>query len=251
MKALVLIPSRYASTRFPGKPLAKISGLSMVERVYRGCEKILDFYPDSVVAVVTDNNEIENEVKSFGGTAVRVDDDVPSGSERINLAYQRHFKNRGFDFVINVQGDEPLIEADLLKKLIEFHSTSNRDATTVVKKISQADENFKDPNKVKAIFNEDNGICHYFSRAQVPFNRNQADGVNWFLHIGIYSFRPNVLEEFCKLPQSKNEQIECLEQLRLLDNGFTMGAVQTEMTLCGVDSPEDIKVVERIINEKK
>jgi 3-deoxy-manno-octulosonate cytidylyltransferase (CMP-KDO synthetase) len=249
-KALVLIPSRFKSTRFEGKPLAKINGKPMVQWVYEGCSKIHQHFPHSVVAVVTDDDNIEKCVKGFGGNVVRVDDDVPSGSERINLAYQRHFKDQEFDLIVNVQGDEPLIEFELLEKLVTFHRESEFDVATVVKEISVHDEGYQDSNKVKAIYNKQNGRCHYFTRCSFPYNRNDEEGVHWYLHVGIYSFRPEVLEKFCTYEPSHYETIESLEQLRLLDNGRSIGAVETTMHLCGVDTPEDIKYVEGILNGK-
>lgn len=250
-KALVLIPSRFASTRFPGKPLALINGKPMVQWVYEGCAGIMNFSKDCHVAVVTDNSEIEAAVNSFGGNVVRVDDDVPSGSERIQLAYERYFKDQNFDYVINVQGDEPLIDSNLLVELVNFQADKNYDVTTVVKEMPMADEGYQDSNKVKAIYNELDGKCHYFTRAPFPYNRNKTEGLSWFLHIGIYSFKPEALKSVCSLSQSKHEKIECLEQLRMIDNGFSIGAVPTEMTLCGVDVPEDIKYVEGVISGNK
>lgn len=250
LKALVLIPSRFASTRFPGKPLAQINGKAMVSHVYDGCAPIADVFPGSKVCVVTDNDDIEKMLKESGRNVVRVDDDVPSGSERIYLAYERFFKDEKFDFVINVQGDEPLIKADLLKNLIEIHHGQNFDVATVIKEMSidNDHEDYLNPNKVKAVFSKEKNICHYFTRSPHPYNRQKQAGLNWYLHIGIYSFRPEVLKSFCSLSESTNERIECLEQLRLLDNGHTIGAAITDMTLCGVDTPEDIPFVEGVIN---
>ncbi len=252
LKALVLIPSRFASTRFPGKPLANIAGKAMVSHVYDGCAGIVENFPGSKVCVVTDNDEIENMLKDSGRNVVRIDDDVPSGSERIFLAYDRFFKEEKFDFVINVQGDEPLIQADLLSELLRIHSSQGFDVATVIKEMSidNDHEDYLNPNKVKAVFSKEKNICHYFTRSPHPFNRQNTPGLNWYLHIGIYSFRPEVLKSFCSLGESTNEKIECLEQLRLLDNGYTIGAAITDMTLCGVDTPEDIPFVEGVINGK-
>lgn len=247
-KALVLIPSRYASTRFPGKPLAKISSKPMVQWVYEGCASLLNDWKDAVVCVVTDNDEIEACVKGFGGQVVRVDDDVPSGSERIQLAYERYFSDLDFDYVVNVQGDEPLITGELLKELLVFQESEGFDVGTVVKRMPMTDKGYEDSNKVKAIYSLDSGRCHFFTRSPFPFNRNKTEGLDWFLHIGIYSFRPSVLKSFCQLTPSYYEEIECLEQLRLIDNGYSIGAVPTEMTLCGVDVPEDIQHIEGVIS---
>lgn len=244
---LILIPSRFASTRFPGKPLALISGKPMIQRVYEGCENI----KNAKVCVVTDDSKIEDCVKAFGGSVVRVDDDVVSGSERIYLAYKRYFCEQNFKFIVNVQGDEPLIQSNLLEKLIQYHQKSSFDVATVVKPMLQSDSSFLDPNKVKAIFNNQDGRCHYFTRASAPFNRSAILDAHWFLHIGIYSYKPSALEEFCKLEQSVNEKLECLEQLRLIDNGFSIGAITSTNKLAGVDSPEDVEYIERILNEKE
>ena len=249
LKALVLIPSRFASTRFPGKPLAQIAGKAMVSHVYDGCAPIVKMFPGSKVCVVTDNDAIEEMLKDSGRNVVRVDDDVPSGSERIYLAYERNFKDEEYDFVVNVQGDEPLINANLLSDLLLLHKKRNFDVATVIKEMSIDDgqEDYKNPNKVKAVFSKERNICHYFTRSPHPYNRQNTAGLNWYLHIGIYSFKPEVLKNFCAYEESQNEKIECLEQLRLLDNGHTIGAAITDMTLCGVDTPEDIPFVEGVI----
>ncbi len=249
-KALVLIPSRYASTRFPGKPLAKISDRPMVQWVYDGCKSIVKDWKDSVVCVVTDNDEIEETVNGFGGHVVRVDDDVPSGSERIQIAYERYFKDQNFDYIVNVQGDEPLINGELLRELLVFQDAEGFDVGTVVKKMPMTDPGYTDINKVKAIYSNTSGKCHYFTRSPFPHNRNNTEGLSWFLHIGIYSFKPEVLKSFCTLRPSQYEEIECLEQLRMIDNGFSIGAVPTDMYLCGVDTPEDIEHIEGVLSGK-
>ena len=143
---VVLIPARFGSSRFPGKPLAKIAGRSMIERVYANC-KAAGFK----TAVVTDNDEIEVHVKSFAGVVLRVDDDVPSGSERIALAYQRFFQDSNADLVINVQGDEPLLKGDVLKELAEFHLNSSYPIATLLRERRSSEEDFKNPNVVKAV----------------------------------------------------------------------------------------------------
>ncbi len=251
LRVLVLIPARYASSRFPGKPLAKISKKSMIQRVYENCLGIKDQLEHSVVSVVTDDSRIEDHVKGFGGEVVRVDDDVASGSERIALALERFYSNQEWDFVINVQGDEPLIESNLLSRLAEYHSNSRFDLATVVKPFSGHEEEHSDSNKVKAIYSPVKGQCLYFSRAKLPYYRDDVKAQDWFLHIGIYSFRPKALKEFCKLEGSYYENIEKLEQLRALENGYTIGAVTTDMTLMGVDVPEDIAKLEGVLRERE
>jgi 3-deoxy-manno-octulosonate cytidylyltransferase (CMP-KDO synthetase) len=241
---VVLIPARFGSSRFPGKPLAKIAGRSMIERVYTNC-KAAGFK----TAVVTDNDEIEAHVKSFAGTVLRVDDDVPSGSERIALAYQRFFKDAKADLVINVQGDEPLLKGDVLKELAEFHLKSAYPITTLLRERKSTEEDFKNPNVVKAVWSEKTKQCLYFSRQSLPFDRDGGNEYSWHQHIGVYSYRPEALLAFVKLPMSKLEDLEKLEQLRALENGYSLGAILTTQKLMGVDVPEDIKKVEGALSE--
>ncbi len=242
MSVIILIPARYGSSRFPGKPLAKIKNISMIERVFKNCE--LSGYE---TAVVTDNNEIEAHVLGFGGKVVRVDDDVPSGSERIALAYDRFYKNKNPKLVINVQGDEPLLKGDVLKKLAEFHLSSQYELTTLVRERSSKDEDFKNPNVVKALFVPASGECLYFSRQSIPFDRDGGKDYSWYQHIGVYSYTPDALLSFVKLPLGKLEDLEKLEQLRALENKMRIGAVKTNQKLIGVDVPEDIKKVEGVL----
>ncbi len=236
---VILIPARFASTRFPAKPLAKILGVSMVERVYKNCAA--SGFP---TYVVTDHDEIENEVKRFGGKVLRVDDDVPSGSERIALAFERHCKELKPDLVINVQGDEPLLKGDVLIELAEFHLKSKFDIATVVRERKATEDDFKNSNVVKAVLVEASGECLYFSRESLPHDRDGKNAHSWYHHIGVYSYRPHALSAFVKLPMGKLENLEKLEQLRALENGMKIGAVKTTQKLIGVDVPEDIKKVE-------
>ena len=236
---VVLIPARFGSSRFPGKPLAKILGISMIQRVFTNC-KTAGFK----TAVVTDNDEIEAHVKAFGGEVIRINDDVPSGSERIALAYQRHFQTEKVDLVINVQGDEPLLKGDVLKELAEFHLGSSYPVATLLRERKSSEEDFLNPNVVKAVWSENTKQCLYFSRASIPFDRDGNKTFSWYHHIGVYSYRPEALLDFVKLPVSRHEDIEKLEQLRALDNGYGIGAILTDQKLMGVDVPEDIKKVE-------
>lgn len=239
---VVLIPARFASSRFPGKPLAMIKGVSMIERVYKNCAS-----SGFEVAVVTDHDEIEKAVKAFGGTVARVDDDVPSGSERIALAYERYYSMKKPDLVINVQGDEPLLKGEILKELADYHLRSDFPMTTLVRERSSKEEDFKNPNVVKAIWVPASGQCLYFSRSSVPHDRDGGRTFPWYQHVGVYSFRPEALSQFVKLPASKLEDMEKLEQLRALENGFRIGAVLTTQSLIGVDVPEDVKKVEGVL----
>ena len=236
---VILIPARFASTRFPGKPLAKILGISMVERVFKNCAA--SGFP---TFVVTDNAEIENHVLGFGGKVLRVDDDVPSGSERIALAYERFCIEMKPDLVINVQGDEPLLKGDVLKELADYHLKSHFEIATLVRERSADEVDFKNHNVVKAVWVKKSGECLYFSRESLPHDRDGLNKHSWFHHIGVYSYKPSALSRFVKLPMGKLENLEKLEQLRALENGMRIGAIVTHQKLIGVDVPDDIKKVE-------
>ncbi|MDD4975811.1 MAG: 3-deoxy-manno-octulosonate cytidylyltransferase [Bacteriovorax sp.] len=257
-RILILIPARFASTRFPGKPLAKILGISMIQRVLENCSHASAPGFEFESFVVTDDPKVEEHIKSFSSNVVRVDDDVISGTLRIQLAYERFFKDRNnernYDLVINVQGDEPLLDSSDLVKLAQFHLKSSFDITTLVKKQMGFEEDFHDYNKVKVAMSEETGTAFYFSRAAIPYKRDtNADLENdyWFLHIGVYSYRPNALTRFSSHPETRLENLEKLEQLRALEIGLTIGAHKTESIVVGVDRPEDIKKVEEVLNDRK
>lgn len=253
-RILILIPARFASTRFPGKPLAKILGISMIQRVLQNCtlNPSEDFEFDTFV--VTDDQRIEDHVKSFSPNVLRVDDDVISGTLRIQLAYERFFKNKNqnYDLVINVQGDEPLLKGDDLLSLAKFHLESTFDITTLVKKRMGFSSDFLDSNKVKVVMSESTGSAFYFSRSPIPHSRdkNSSDGKNdyWFLHIGVYSYKPKALVQFSTHPETRLENLEKLEQLRALEMNLKIGALETKSTILGVDHPNDIAKIEEELN---
>ncbi|HXH74798.1 MAG TPA: 3-deoxy-manno-octulosonate cytidylyltransferase [Bacteriovoracaceae bacterium] len=241
---VVLIPARYGSSRFPGKPLALIKGKSMVERVYTNCKN-----SGFECAVVTDNDEIEKAVLKFGGKVLRVDDDVPSGSERIALAYSRFMAEKKPSLVINVQGDEPMLDGEILKELAAFHLNSDFDVTTLLRERSSTEDDFKNPNVVKAVWSTESKQCFYFSRQSLPYDRDHRKAYSWHHHIGVYSYRPEALLRFVKLPMSRLEDLEKLEQLRAIENQMSIGAILTSQKLIGVDVPEDIIKVEGALFE--
>lgn len=241
-KYLILVPARFASTRFPGKPLAKINGKPMIDYVVENCNNSGFDY-----AIVTDNDEIERHVNSIKGKVVRVDDNVTTGSERIALAYQRYFKEgSNYKYIINVQGDEPLLKGEVIKKLGDEHAKSTFDIYTAVKKRSTTDVDFNNPNVVKCIKAQGSSQCLYFSRSPIPFVRDGSEQ-SWFQHIGLYSYRTESLEKFVSLSESKYEDIEKLEQLRALENGMTIGASELEVEIIGVDTPDDIFKIEKVL----
>ena len=236
-KILGIIPARYASQRFPGKPLAIIKGKPMIQWVYEQAKRS-EFLSETVIA--TDDDRIMGCVQGFGATAI-LTGEQPSGTDRCQEAYVRFGK--AFDFVINIQGDEPFIDPlqiDLLAKSL----TSKVQVATLVKRIEQ-EELIDDPNVVKAVTDKD-GKALYFSRSPIPFNRSEKKGhwlkkANYFKHLGIYAYRVDVLESITHLPQSTLEKAESLEQLRWLENGYSIQTVTTEIESVGIDTPEDIQ----------
>ena len=222
----------------------------MIQWVYSHCSEANNSEGDSApkfdVAVVTDNQEIEDHVNAFGGKAIRVDEDVPSGTERIFIGWQRYFKDLNYDLIINVQGDEPLLRGTDLIEIANFHLNSDFHVTTLVHKETDMEE-IKNPNRVKVVWTPTNGHCFYFSRAPIPFDRDGDQLKEWFLHIGVYSYRPEALELFCRHPHAHYEEVEKLEQLRALEVGLRIGAMETERQLIGVDVPEDVKKLEGVL----
>ncbi len=240
--AAVLIPARYSSTRFPGKPLAPILGRPMIQRVYENAVRSgLPCY------VVTDDGRIQHAVEGFGGRCLRVDDDVPSGSERIALAAARHLP--GFELYINVQGDEPLLKGEMLAELAAFHRASGFDIATVVRPRSRAEAAWGDPNVVKTVMGK-GGRCLYFSRSPVPHDRDGQEP-GWHQHVGVYSYRAQALARFVALPEGRLENLEKLEQLRALEDGMSIGALETRQELIGVDVPADVKKVEEALHGER
>lgn len=250
---LILIPARYASTRFPGKPLAQIAGKSMIQRVVEGCEQAVELGSSLGItidiAVVTDDSRIEAHLQERNLKVCRVDDDVPSGSERIWLAYQRFFQKDNYQLILNVQGDEPLIKGERLFELIQAHLKMDVEIMTIVRPRLGLTGDFLDPNKVKVVFVPKNQRCLYFSRASVPMNRDCPDDqkTTWYQHIGVYSYRPTALRDFCQMSLGTLEHLEKLEQLRALEMGMLIGAIESEDQLLGVDTPEDIVAVEGVL----
>jgi 3-deoxy-manno-octulosonate cytidylyltransferase (CMP-KDO synthetase) len=243
MSAAVLIPARYDSQRFPAKPLAPILGRPMIQWVYeRACHINWNTY------VVTDHPLIEKVVKAFGGQVLRVDDLLESGTERVALAAQR-FLSPEVEVILNLQGDEPLIEAQTLEKLIEFHKKNSFPLTTMVRERSIHDKDWDNPNVVKVVLSEAKQ-CLYFSRASVPFDRTGGTAKIWWQHIGLYAFSRKSLGAFVSLAPSPLEKLEKLEQLRALEAGWTIGACEVKQRLIGVDTPEDIARVEGVLSEQ-
>lgn len=241
MKFIGIIPARYASTRFPGKPLADIKGKPMVQRVYEQASKVLP-----IVYVATDDERIFKAVKSFGGNVVMTSAEHPSGTDRCAEAVKKAEAERDerYDVVVNIQGDEPFIAQEMLLKVMSCFNDSKTDIATLVKPFEK-DENIFNPNSPKVVVGA-NGFALYFSRSVIPFLRGVelAEWPNrhtYLKHIGLYAYRTKVLHKLTALPKGKLESAESLEQLRWLENGFNIKVEQTEFQSVGIDTPEDLQ----------
>jgi len=239
-----LIPARYASTRFPAKPLVDIGGKSMIQRVYEQAKKSIYL---STVVVATDHQEIYDHVKNFGGDVCMTREDHISGTDRCYEALT--LQPKSYEYVINIQGDEPFIQPEQID-LLATVLTGKTEIATLVKAIDQSEQLFN-PNVVKAVVGK-NYEALYFSRSPIPFLRN-IDESQWvskhtfFKHIGMYAYRADVLTQLTKLNPSILEKAESLEQLRWLENDFKILAVQTLIESFGIDTPEDLEqAIERL-----
>lgn len=247
MDVLILIPARYASTRFPGKPLAEIGGKPMIRHVVEKAGRV-----SGQVYVATDDLRIYDCVTSFGGQAVMTSEDHKSGTDRCYEAYRKITKEsgQGFDVVVNVQGDEPFIEPEQIKALVECFRNTEVQIATLAKKFEDKQDIF-DPNKVKVVFSS-SGTALYFSRSAIPFCRGKEtsdwlETTDFYKHVGMYAYRPEVLEQITALPQGRLEKAESLEQLRWLENGYRIAVQVTEHESLGIDTPEDLKKANRSI----
>ena len=248
MNILGIIPARYGSTRFEGKPLALINGKMMIQRVYEQAKKADKL---SEVVVATDDERIYNAVVGFGGKAVMTSANHKSGTDRCREVVDKIGK--GFDAVINIQGDEPYINPLQINQIARLISDKDTPLASLCKPISDYDE-LVSHNAVKVVFDK-NGKALYFSRYAIPFMRNVDDDKIWlskrtfYKHIGIYAYKTDVLKEVSALPQSGLELAESLEQLRWLENGYTVRMGVTEFESYSVDVPEDIVKIEKIFKE--
>jgi len=247
VKTICVIPARFASTRLPGKPLANIGGKPMIERVYKQARRVKNI--DEVI-VATDDKRIFNVVENFGGTAVMTDEDIPSGTDRVYQA----IKNKNIDVVINLQGDEPFVNPDVLEKLVRVFGDNQIQIATPICKID-SDAEYQNPNVVKVV-KDANGFALYFSRSQIPFFRDFAKNVPGentvsYKHIGIYAYRKDCLQHLTQLKESSLEKAEKLEQLRFLENGYRIYTLLTDYTSVSVDTPEDLeKINEMMLNNE-
>jgi 3-deoxy-manno-octulosonate cytidylyltransferase (CMP-KDO synthetase) len=241
MKVLGIIPARYASTRFPGKPLIDIGGKTMIRRVY---EQSLKAGVLNKVVVATDDERIFEHVISFSGAAVMTSTEHKSGTDRCYEAYENLKEN--FDLIINIQGDEPFIDPGQITALADCFHAANVNIATLIKKVETTEE-LMDPNIPKVVVNKNNQAI-LFSRATIPFFRGEIPD-NWlkkhtyYKHIGIYAYRPKILSELVRLKQSPLEIVESLEQLRWIENGYNIHVALTTFQSVAIDTPEDLKKI--------
>jgi 3-deoxy-manno-octulosonate cytidylyltransferase (CMP-KDO synthetase) len=245
--AAVIIPARYASIRFPGKPLALIAGRPMIQHVY---ERALKSRYSGAVFVAVDDRRVFECVEEFGGKAVMTSEAHPSGTDRIAEVVQ---KTEDFEIIVNVQGDEPFIEPQMIDDCIELLMDKKADMSTLVKKIDN-DHDLMSPHVVKAVWDNE-GFALYFSRSPIPFYRNEwteeigcGNHIVCYKHIGIYGYTKDALLTVTSKPQSWLEKAESLEQLRALASGLKIKVKETTFETLGVDLPGDIEKAEKWVN---
>lgn len=243
MNFIAIIPARYASTRFPGKPLAMLGEKSVIQRVYEQVTKQLP------ACVATDDERIFEHVKSFGGHVVMTRTDHKSGTDRIEEAVEKLQLAKEFEIddnntvIVNVQGDEPFIQPEQIKALCECFNDPTTDIATLGIKFKTL-EAIKNPNSPKIIL-DNMGFAMYFSRSVIPYVRGKEEAewpqsFDFLKHIGMYAYKRNILKEVTSLPQSSLEIAESLEQLRWLQNGYKIKVGETTQETIGIDTPEDL-----------
>lgn len=238
-----IIPARYASTRFPGKPLALIGGISMIRRVYEQCLKADSL---SLVVVATDDVRIADHVTAFNGNVVMTSTDHRSGTDRCNEALKHLLTanpDQQFDIVVNIQGDEPFINPSQINAVTACFKDPMVDIATLARQIDSAEELFN-PNAVKVVIGT-NKQALYFSRSPIPYIRGiaQHEWINhgsFLKHLGLYAYRAHVLNTIATLSPGKLENFESLEQLRWLENGYRISVEITDKEGISIDTPEDL-----------
>lgn len=246
---LGIIPARYGSTRFPGKPLALIAGKPMIQYVYESSVQSSVF---DAVYIATDDIQIEQVANDFGAKVVLTSNTLQSGTDRVYAALQRlqlQQKISNVSVVVNIQGDEPLSPPELFQDLITNFEQTDSEICTPISLINNEEE-FRNPNVVKVVVNSKNKAL-YFSRSPIPYSKEFSNDIKHFKHIGLYAYSPQVLEFFANSQPSSLELQENLEQLRLLQQGYSLQCFETNYTSIAVDIPEDIHKVEDILSQTK
>ncbi len=248
MKFLGIIPARYLSTRFPGKPLASIHGKTMIRRVYERSSLALE-----EVVVATDDKRIYREVESFGGRCIMTSRRHHTGTDRCAEALETYRQQTGnpVDVVINIQGDEPLIQPEQLEEIMALFNNPDTTIATLVHEHRNLSEIF-DPNSVKAVLDEDGRVL-YFSRSPIPYLRDVprekwGKAHTYYIHIGMYAYRSSTLTEITRLKPTLLEITESLEQNRWLENGYAIRAAVSKYLNFSVDTPEDLEKIDHLFD---
>ena len=235
MKVLGVIPARYSSSRFPGKPLIDLKGKSMIQRVYEGALKSQKI--DTLI-VATDDERIFSEVKRFGGEVLMTSENHPNGTQRCHEVLATY---SDYDVVINIQGDEPLVRFEQLDLLLSAFDDSQVEIATLGIRTLKSEE-LENPNRIKIVTDYQNNAL-YFSRSRIPYERNQIKDFTFLRHIGLYAFRSDVLREISNFSVTEIEEIESLEQLRWLYFGKKIRVIETDVETPNIDTPEDLEQV--------
>lgn len=234
-KGIVIIPARYQSTRFQGKPLSLLKGKPLIQHVW---ERVCGAKNIEKVIVATDHEEIFKKVREFGGECMMTSPGHKSGTDRVAEVAEK----TNFEIIVNVQGDEPMIEPFLIDEIVRILNDKEVPMASIYE-IWDDKEAFVNPNIVKVVVDKD-GFAIYFSRSPIPYSKNTT---KFFRHVGIYGYKKNVLLELVSLPQSSLELIEGLEQLRAVENGIKIKMIESNKKTMGIDTPEDLKKLERFL----
>ncbi|MFV0376857.1 MAG: 3-deoxy-manno-octulosonate cytidylyltransferase [Mangrovibacterium sp.] len=248
MQFIVIIPARYQSTRFPGKPLAMLAGKPIIQHVYENAQTGTEH-----VWVATDDERIAQAVESFGGKYMMTSPGHPSGTDRCAEAAAKIAETTDFDVIINIQGDEPFVCTPQIDALKSCFADPQTEIATLVKTI-ESDEILFNPNRPKVVFNADN-YALLFSRSTIPHIRGKEpkdwlSAHTFFSHLGMYAYRADVLPKLTKLQASSLELAESLEQLRWLENGYRIKIARTEFESIGIDTPEDLEQAKWFLQQR-
>lgn len=240
-KSLIVIPARYASTRLNAKALIKVNNKTIIQWVW---EKAIQSQLADDVVIAVDHELVYNEAKSFGATVEMTSTEHKCGSDRIAEVATRH---ADFDFIINLQGDEPMIKPEIIDEVIKsIKNTPDADISTLLR-IIKDEEDLKDPNVVKCV-RDNQGYALYFSRSSIPYQRNIIEH-DFYAHLGIYGYKREALFKMTKLPQTALEKVESLEQLRALQSGMKIKTSVVECNLIGIDTKEDVEKFIAAVNK--
>lgn len=250
-KCLAIIPARYASSRFPGKPLALLAGKTLIQHTYeraKQCSLLTD------IVVATDDRRILDHVVSFGGKAIMTEESCQNGTERAAEVYTKHYLPKGIhlDQIINLQGDEPCVTPDTIEAIVKSLKEDSKASMATAVALIKSEFEAHTPSIVKCVRNS-NGDAIYFSRSLIPGSKGELcfNGRTYYKHIGIYSFRPDFLMHYVSLPSTPLQLMEDLEQLKVIEHGFRIKTAVVEHASIGVDTPEDIAIVESYLQKEE